>query len=140
MKTKIFHSAPAEALEIRQKVFVEEQGFQNEFDEIDLTAAHLLVWDDAGLPAATCRIFQDKTKDFYILGRLAVRKEYRGKHVGAFVVEKAENYVREIGGIELRLHAQCQAAGFYQKLGFSSFGEIEDDEGYPHIWMKKELF
>lgn len=32
---KIHNSLPKEAAEIRQKVFVEEQKFENEFDDID---------------------------------------------------------------------------------------------------------
>lgn len=138
MNIKIFHSAPTEALEIRQKVFVEEQGFQNEFDETDAIAIHFLAFDDCETPIGACRVFPHQTKGIYILGRLAVTKEHRKKHVGAFLVEEAKNYVQKIGGTELWLHAQCQVVGFYQKLGFSSFGEIEDDEGCPHIWMKIE--
>ena len=32
---KIFDKLPSDAIMIRELVFVEEQGFQNEFDEID---------------------------------------------------------------------------------------------------------
>ena len=78
MRIEVFHSVPQQALEIRQKVFVEEQGFQDEFDDIDSTAIHFVLFDDSDKPIATCRVFKDVIKNSYILGRLAVLKEYRG--------------------------------------------------------------
>ena len=39
METKIYNQLPDEAKEIRLEVFVKEQGFEEEFDDIDETAA-----------------------------------------------------------------------------------------------------
>lgn len=139
MRVEAFQPAPSQALEIRQKVFVEEQGFQNEFDSVDLTAVHFVLFDDCDIPVATCRVFESDKKNVYILGRLAVTKENRGRNMGSLLVEKAEEYIKKIGAEELRLHSQCRAAAFYEKLGYAAFGEVEDDEGCPHIWMKKRL-
>ena len=47
MKILVYHDFPACAKEIREKVFIEEQGFQSEFDEIDGRAAHLVAFDGA---------------------------------------------------------------------------------------------
>ena len=45
--THAFYDAlPPEAAAIRQAVFVEEQGFQEEFDAIDRHALHLLLFAD----------------------------------------------------------------------------------------------
>ncbi len=139
MRVEAFQPAPSQALEIRQKVFVEEQGFQNEFDAVDLTAVHFVLFDDCDIPIATCRVFEGAEKGTYILGRLAVTKENRGKSMGSLIVKKAEEYVKKIGGEEIRLHSQCHAAGFYEKSGFTAFGEIEYEEDCPHVWMKKKL-
>lgn len=57
MRVELFQSIPKQAIEIRQKVFVEEQGFQNEFDDIDYTAVHFVVFNDWDKPIATCRVF-----------------------------------------------------------------------------------
>lgn len=137
MKAEIYNGIPACAKEIRQKVFMDEQGFQNEFDEIDATAAHIVLFDGSNMPIATCRVFWDAAMDSYILGRLAVVKEYRGQNIGSALIEEAEKYVYQKGGSSICLHAQCRAAAFYEKSGFIQFGDIEDDEGVPHIWMKK---
>ena len=137
MKTVIYESIPDASKEVRQKVFVNEQGFHNEFDTMDEVAAHVVVFDEDTRPIATCRIFWDTGMKLYILGRLAVIKEYRGKNIGSVMVKKAEQYVHKNGGNSIALHAQCRVSAFYQKLGFTEFGDIEEDEGCPHIWMKK---
>lgn len=88
-------------------------------------------------PVATCRIFWDTVMNTHILGRLAVIKEYRGRTIGSVIVREAEKYIQKNGGKSIVLHAQCRLTAFYQKLGFAEFGDIGDDEGCPHIWMKK---
>ncbi len=130
---------PAEALEVRITVFVKEQGFRDQFDDIDEIAAHFVAFDDDNNPIGTCRVFVSEDNSSYLLGRLAVIKEYRGQKIGRRIVEEAEKYVREMGGQELRLHAQYQVEEFYEQIGYISFGEIEEEEGHPHIWMKKRL-
>lgn len=138
VKTEVHNSLPEEAHIIRDTVFIKEQGFENEFDSIDGKSIHILLFEN-DVPVATCRIFRSDEMNCYVLGRLAVLKEYRGRGYGIATVREALNQVQKMGGKELMLHSQCRASGFYEKLGFSAFGETEFDEGCPHIWMKKEI-
>lgn len=135
------NTLPNDAAKIREDVFVKEQGFENEFDDTDKTAAHIVMYDDeagSGLPIAACRVFESgDDENTYILGRLAVIKAYRGKNIGTEMIREAQRYVLSKGGKIIALHAQCRASGFYKKLGFCEYGSIEDDEGCPHIWMRK---
>lgn len=139
MKVSIYDCFPSCAKKIREAVFVDEQGFQNEFDEIDNVAVHIVLFGEGEEPMATCRVFWNTAMNAYTLGRLAVIKKYRGKNLGSFMVKEAERYVQNQGGKDIVLHAQCRAADFYRKLGFIEFGTIEDEEGCPHIWMKKSI-
>lgn len=139
MKTVIYQGLSDCAKAIRQKVFMEEQGFRNEFDAIDETAAHIVMFDEDQIPAATCRVFWDPAMHTYVLGRLAVVREYRGKKLGAAMVREAESYIRQNGGKSVVLHAQCRITAFYQHLGFAAFGDADEEEGCPHIWMRKDL-
>ena len=139
MIIKKFTPAPQQAIDVRIEVFVKEQGFRDEFDDIDDIAMHFVAFDDTECPIGTCRVFVSDDAQVYLLGRLAVVKEYRTKGLGSQIVEAAEDYVRSVGGKEIRLHAQCRVAGFYEKIGYTSYGEIEEEEGCPHIWMKKEV-
>ena len=139
METKKFDLLPKEAVEIRTAVFVEEQGFQEEFDSIDHKAIHFIGYQD-GNPIATCRIFADsEDESTYILGRFAVLKAYRGKGIGRNLMRAVELYAKKMGLTHIRLHAQCRVEPFYQKLGFESYGEIELEEDCPHVWMKKRI-
>ncbi len=140
MKMKKYNYLSDDVIRIRQMVFIEEQGFQNEFDNIDEIATHIVMYNQNNEPIATCRIFKDKEKDVYILGRLAVIKQYRDHHIGSKIVEEAEKIVISEGGKSLCLHAQCRVKNFYTKLGFVEYGQEDDDEGCPHIWMKKQFF
>ena len=139
MKLQVFSSLPEAAKTIREKVFTDEQGFTVEFDDIDEIAAHLVLFDEDNTPVATCRIFKELGQDFYTLGRLAVIKEYRGKKLGLLLLQEAERYVKENGGNCIVLHAQQTVTEFYKKAGFTEFGDVEYDEGCPHIRMKKYI-
>lgn len=75
----------------------------------------------------------------YIIGRVAVVKAYRGKNIGAHILRDAAREIKAIGGTHIRLAAQVQARGFYETLGYVAYGNEFDDEGCPHIWMKKSL-
>ncbi len=127
---------PEEAKEIRIKVFVEEQGFTDEMDEIDDIATHFVAFSGKK-PVGTCRIFE--TKDGYVLGRLAVLKEFRKNGVGKELLKFAQETVAEKGGSFLKLHSQTHAINFYEKCGYKSFGEIEYEQDCPHIWMIKNF-
>lgn len=135
---KSFNYLPEDALDLRIKVFVEEQGFYDELDETDKMATHLVLYSD-DKAIATCRVFVGEDRDFYILGRLCVLKEYRGVGVGKTLLTEAEKAVIELGGKTLCLHSQYQAREFYKKQGYIEYGEIEYEQDCPHIWLKKQL-
>ncbi len=133
---KDFDYLPDDALDLRKKVFVDEQGFCDEFDEIDKRAIHFVLYENES-PIATCRIFVGETKDNYILGRLCVLKEYRGQGFGGRILRAAEDKVKSLDGKRLRLHSQYQAREFYKKQGYNEYGEIEYEQHCPHIWLAK---
>lgn len=138
LDVKRFNTLCDDALEIRTKVFVDEQHFKDEFDAIDETCTTLVGY--LGEKAVGCaRVFYDEEEKRYKIGRLAVLKEYRGQKIGSFLLSKACEIVREQGGQEVYLHSQLQAVPFYERSGFQSFGEIEYEEYCPHIWMVKKL-
>ena len=136
MKVLSYDYLPKVAFEIRVKVFMDEQGFKDEIDLTDSFATHFLVFDDEKA-VATCRIFEKDGR--YILGRFAVIKEYRKQGVGRLLLNAVEQKVKENGHNQLILHSQIRAKQFYEKCGYVSFGDIELEENYPHIWMKKDL-
>lgn len=135
---KAYRYLPASAARIRENVFIEEQGFYDEFDHLDYTATHLVLYYNT-ISAATCRFYPFEEEGAYVIGRIAVVKEYRGKGLGARLIQEAEKRIREAGGKRVLLAAQTLAAGFYEKQGYETFGDIFLDEHCPHIWMRKAL-
>ncbi len=138
MTVRIFPSMPEVAMQLRTTVFVEEQGFTDEFDAVDAIAIHLVAFGEDHEPLGTCRVFTQDDGQTYLLGRLCVLKEYRGTGVGRLLMTEAEQAVQARGGTQLQLHSQCHACGFYESLGYVACSEVEEEQGCPHVWMKKE--
>ncbi len=136
MKTKTFDTLPDEAHFIRDTVFIKEQGFEKEYDDIDNIAKHIVVYDNS-VAVGTCRVFFNENENGYHMGRLAVLKEYRGNGYGKALVNAAINLTKALGGDVLRLGSQLHAIGFYESLGFVKDGENYLDEGQPHAPLIK---
>ena len=135
MKYQFTHYLPKEAKMIREKVFMEEQGFEDEFDDIDFTCIHLVVFDDEQ-PIGCARLIKDNNAVF---GRIAVLKEYRHHHIGSYILQCLEEKAEELGYQYTELSAQVQAIPFYLKNGYEVYGDEYLDEGCPHRHMKKAI-
>lgn len=138
MIVKEYNYLPEDAIKIRNEVFVTEQGFNEEFDDVDNFSKHLVMYEKEQ-PVSTCRIYFNNNKNSYILGRVAVLKEWRGKDIGAKMLNAAEDNINRNGGKTVMLSGQIRVVPFYEKQGYKKQGEIYLDEGCPHIWMKKCL-
>ena len=140
MNTYTFYDhIPAQAKYIREEVFVKEQGFHNEFDEIDSRAIHLVIFVE-GQAAGTARMFLEQEGDTaFTVGRVAVLPQYRGLHLGNQMLALLEEKARELGIQRIALSAQCRVQPFYEKNGYIAMGEVYLDEYCPHIHMEKEL-
>ncbi len=123
------------AFSLRFEVFVDEQQVPREIelDGDDARALHLLA-DEDGQPVGCARLLFEQDGTAHI-GRLAVRRSCRGKGIGAAICRFAIAYGRDRGYRCFWLHAQCAAAGFYEKLGFLPEGDVFDEAGMPHIKM-----
>jgi len=138
MNHTFYDTLPAAAQEIRQKVFVEEQGFKHEFDTMDNTATHLLMFEN-NVAVATARFFKGKTKKEFIIGRIAVLPEYRNKHIGAEIMKILQGKINELGGDIIVLSAQCRVQPFYEKQGYKAQGQTYLEDFCEHIKMVKRL-
>ena len=125
---------------IRTEVFMQEQGFQNEFDEDDKTAITLVLFLDE-VPIATGRLVKVDPATYQI-GRIAVRKPYRHQQVGSYLISLLCEKARTMGARTAIVHAQLDKRDFYNRLGFYDYGGglIDEDEGVPHIYLSKNLY
>ena len=138
MHFKVSASLPEDAAAIREEVFVREQGFSDEFDEIDESASHIVAYEgDAAL--AVCRFFWSEERRAYVIRRLAVRRKFRGRAIGSAVLHAAEDAIAEMGGRRVSLGAQTHAGSFCEAQGYTAVGEEYMDEHCLHIWMCKDI-
>ncbi|MBO0454053.1 GNAT family N-acetyltransferase [Candidatus Enterococcus murrayae] len=129
-----------DAVRIRQKVFVQEQGVpaKLEIDEKEAYSVHFVLYTDEKKPAATVRLLPLDEQTLK-LQRMAVLKEYRGNKLGAEIIKEAEAFASQQGFKAIELGAQLSSEKFYQKLGYTAYGEVFQDAGIDHVHMKKGL-
>ncbi|MCL2546151.1 MAG: GNAT family N-acetyltransferase [Oscillospiraceae bacterium] len=120
---------------LRRRVFIEEQGIapEDEYEGDDGACIHLVVYENDA-PVSTGRI--KITRDDYVIGRVATLPEHRGKGLATGIMQALIKACCIMGGERQILHAQLTARGFYEKLGFASYGEEFKEAGIPHICME----
>lgn len=138
MKTVVYDEVVPEARYIRETVFLQEQGFEKEYDENDNNAKTIVIYDGNDA-VGTCRLYWDNEVGCHHVGRIAVPKHRRGEGLGALVVTEAEKVIKELGGTEVFISGQIQVADFYKKLGYTQYGEVYMEENHPHVALKKIL-
>jgi len=123
--------------EVRQRVFVQEQGIAAELerDALDPVSAHVLALDaDDGQPVGTGRLAPDGR-----IGRMAVLASHRSRGVGEALLAALVEAGRRLGLAELHLHAQLPARDFYARQGFLPEGEVFEEAGIGHQQMRRRL-
>ncbi|MDD5936123.1 MAG: GNAT family N-acetyltransferase [Clostridiales bacterium] len=132
-----------EVYSIRREVFIEEQNIPEteEFDEYDKKAIFCVLYEENNsfntqekMAVATGRLvlLEDGS---YKIGRIAVRKQFRGLQYGDMLVKMLVNKAFISGAKEVYVGAQIQAKGFYQKIGFKEIGDEYLESNIPHIKM-----
>lgn len=129
-----------DAAQVRTAVFVQEQGIapEDEWDEADQTAVHAVAYDEPGQAIGTGRLLRHDSQTARI-GRMAVRRALRGAHIGQRLLQALMDAARQAGYVQVVLHAQKSAEGFYQRQGFAPRGAYFDEVDIAHIEMFKLL-
>lgn len=129
-----------EILRLRSAVFVVEQdAVYQDLDDLDQDAFHLRLYKDGRL-AAYARILKAGTYlDEVAIGRVIAVE--RGVGDGLAIFTKAIQIAQaEFGAERIKIRAQLQAKGFYEKTGFRCCGEPFMYEGLVHVdmmWSKE---
>ena len=136
-------SGMADALSVRRRVFIEEQGVPEalEIDRYDTDAAspevviHVVAYLD-GEPVASGRLLLDAPAgEPAHIGRVAVLKQRRAEGIGRAVMLALHRFADERGCPGITLAAQLHAIGFYERLGYAQRGDVFLDAGIEHRWM-----
>ncbi len=152
-----------DAFAVRRAVFMEEQGYENEFGAIDDDASciHVVLYVDGEL-AGCARAFPEELEhtlepgapqsptcaldegvqpgQTYLLGRVAVLPAMRRRGLARELITACERAARGAGAKLLALHAQEYIYNLYAAAGYEQISDVDyEDEGRPHLWMAKRL-
>lgn len=130
-----------EILKLRAEVFVVEQNCPyQDLDDKDQSSYHLFV-EDNGQIIAVLRILPENVayKEMAI-GRLIVKKSYRGKEISRKMMVRAMKFITEdLGKEKIRLSGQAYLSDFYQSLGFEKVSEMYLEDGIEHFEFLYEI-
>lgn len=121
---------------IRYRVFVAEQRVpvDIEWDGIDAQCRHMIAEDTRGDAIGCGRLLPDGH-----IGRLAVLAQWRGKGVGAALLDRLVALATELGHPRVMLNAQTRAFAFYARAGFTPCGDPYEEAGILHQAMTRTL-
>lgn len=130
-----WHQEKDRLLDLRTRVFVEEQGVPAELEEdfMDPYCMHVMA-GETNKVVGCGRLLPDGR-----IGRMAVDKAFRGKGIGRAILKRLLQLARLNGHRSVILNAQMQAAGFYQNAGFQVSSDTFEEAGIEHVQMMMQL-
>ncbi|MEL7026316.1 MAG: GNAT family N-acetyltransferase [Pseudomonadota bacterium] len=126
-------------LEIRRKVFIEEQNVDEaiEMDGLEDQGIHVLLTKD-GQAAGTARIMVNG--EVGKIGRVAVMREFRGLGLGKAIMVECARILKDMPDVtKAKLGAQSYAIPFYEALGYEVSGDEYIEADIPHRPMVMAL-
>jgi len=137
---------------LRHEVFVVGQGVPVELerDELDAAADHAVAVDEAGGVVGTGRLVDGRIDQegrlepgtpgaVGTVGRMAVAAPARLSGTGRALLDLLVQRAADRGLPAVELHAQLHARAFYERAGFTPFGEVYLEAGIEHLGMRRAL-
>lgn len=127
------------ALEVRKRVFVEEQGISEdiEIDDHENEALHMVVKDGERVIGTARVLFLNNSQAK--LERMAILKPFRRKGIGSRIIAFLNEELRSREVKQVVLHAQYPVVAFYKSCGFEISGSTFWEAGIKHIKMQRRL-
>ena len=130
-----------DVLALRSEVFVVEQACAyQDVDGLDLVDGTVhLICHELGTIAAYARILApDDARPTPRIGRVIVAQQARGRQLARPLIRRALACCEERWpGQAVELGAQQHLTNFYESLGFTAVSEPYDEDGIPHVWMRR---
>ncbi len=86
-----------------------------------------------------CVILTPLTEKELKLRQMAVKKDLQGSGIGSEIVKWAEDFARYKGFTKMVMNARKYAVQFYEKLGYSVYGDEFTEVTIPHFKMSRDL-
>lgn len=138
--SKYFHELTTtelyELLKARAEIFVVEQTcVYQDLDDLDYNGLHVF-YEENGKVLAYLRAFPKAGEDRVVqMGRFLTVNHGLGLG-GKLLKEGLQQIIDKMHPSQIFIHAQCYAAGFYERAGFQiCSGEFLEDD-IPHVEMR----
>ncbi|MEE0935162.1 MAG: GNAT family N-acetyltransferase [Methanobrevibacter sp.] len=130
-----------EILKLRAEVFVVEQDCAyNDLDDKDQMAMHLFLKDGGEIIAVSRILPENVAFEDMAIGRVIVKKEYRGRGIATEIMKKAIDYiVNDLKKDKIRLSGQAYLVRFYEDLGFKKVSDVYLEDGIDHFEFLYEV-
>lgn len=130
-------------LRARQEIFIVEQDCAYwDLDNRDQASRHIYIIEDGQVAAYARIVPKGVAYPEASLGRIVTTPPFRKKGYGKILVEKALEDLCATGETAVKISAQVQAIGFYEKLGFHlTEKKVYDEDEIPHremVWEVKK--
>ena len=138
---EVAHGTPEywETAELRNTVLRKPIGLEFSADDVQAEEGyrHLACyWDDT---LVACLMLDPLENGDIRMRQLAVVPKLQRRGIGQALVEYAETWASSAGYRRMVLHARETAVAFYEKLGYSQFGDRFEEVTIPHWMMEKRL-
>lgn len=130
-----------EILKLRAEVFVVEQDcVYNDLDDKDQMALHLFLKDGGEIIAVSRILPENVAFEDMAIGRVIVKKEYRGHGIAKKIMQKAIDYIiKDLKKDKIRLSGQAYLVRFYEDLGFKKVSDVYLEDGIDHFEFLYEV-
>lgn len=135
LNTKLLY----DILKLRVNVFVVEQNcVYPELDGYDEESDHIF-FEENGNIICYARILPPGVKyDDVSIGRVIVSPDYRNQGLGYKLMDQCLAHVdKKWSNVPIQLQAQAHLQKFYESFNFKAISDVYDEDGIPHVDMKR---
>ncbi|MCC3863148.1 GNAT family N-acetyltransferase [Terrisporobacter petrolearius] len=124
-------------LALRNEIFIVEQECPYlDCDDKDLNSYHLFLRENGEIVSYLRILEKGVSYDEISIGRVAVKKSYRGKGISRKMMQKAIEFIEnDLSENTIKIQAQAYLLDFYNSLGFKAVSEEYLEDNIPHIDM-----
>jgi len=124
-------------LALRNEIFIVEQECPYlDCDDKDLNSYHLFLTENGQIVSYLRILEKGVSYDEISIGRVAVKKSYRGKGISRKMMQKAIEFIENnLSENTIKIQAQAYLLDFYSSLGFKVVSEEYLEDNIPHIDM-----
>ena len=124
-------------LALRNEIFIVEQECPYlDCDDKDLNSYHLFLRENGEIVSYLRILEKGVSYDEISIGRVAVKKSYRGKGISRKMMLQAIEFIENnLTENAIKIQAQAYLLDFYSSLGFKAVSEEYLEDNIPHIDM-----